>query len=137
MNSPVINIKKAVNSAFLLYTVFVLTACSSMPEISAVEPAGWESTIAQKQQIQQWGVKARLGIQSEHEGGSFDLFWDQDDDRYNIRLIAPFGQGAFNIAGNSEAVSIQTNQELTHHSTDPDRLFKRAARFGVAGLQFI
>ena len=78
----------------------MMAACSSVPEISTVRPSGWDASVVKKQQIKHWGIKARLGIQTEQEGGSFDLFWNQQFENYQIRLIAPFGQGTFRMVGN-------------------------------------
>lgn len=115
--------EKAVKTAFLLFSFFAVTACSSLQEISVVKPDGWEASVKQKQRIKNWAVTGRLGIQAEQQGGSFDLYWKQEKDSYKIRLLAPLGLGSIRILGNAKAVSFQTNQDEVFHSNDPEQLF--------------
>ena len=117
---------KAVNTAFLMLTTFLIVSCSSMPEIISTQPDSWDADVVQKKKIKQWNLKARLGIQTESEGGAFDLFWKQDIDSYTIRLIAPLGMGALTIEGDSEAVKVRDAQGLTQHAANPDLLIKQS-----------
>ena len=123
MNHLFLHSEKAVKTAFLLFSLFAVTACSSLQEISVVEPAGWEISVEQKQRITNWAVTGRLGIQAEQQGGSFDLYWKQEKDSYKIRLIAPLGLASIRILGNAKAVSFQMDQDEVHHSNDPEQLF--------------
>ena len=76
-------------------------------------------------------------MQTEFEGGSFDVFWQQLADVYEIRLIAPMGQGAVHIAGDNGGVTISLADGQTEYSQDADELF--AAMTGLSlpvnGLQ--
>jgi outer membrane lipoprotein LolB len=62
-------------------------------------------------------------VQTEYEGGSFDLFWQQHGAVYTVRLIAPLGQGTVLIHGDDDGVSIRTTDGRTRYSNDPDALF--------------
>ncbi len=71
-------------------------------------PMNWKDTVKHKQQIDSWKILGRLGVQTEDNGGSLDLFWDQKDESYSIRLIAPMGQGTILIKGNPQGALIKT-----------------------------
>ena len=101
----------------------LLTACASVSEQVLESPADWEDRLLQHQQISDWTVKARLGVQTETEGGSFDVFWQQLADAYDIKLIAPMGQGAVQINGDNGGVTISLANGQTEYSHDADELF--------------
>lgn len=86
----------------------LLVSCSYLPELTTVVPENWQHTVKQRQQIESWKILGRLGVQTEENGGSLDLFWDQKDESYSIRLIAPMGQGTILIRGNPQGVHIKT-----------------------------
>ena len=101
------------------------------------QPADWEQRMAQNKQIENWTIKARLGIQSEYEGGSFDVHWQQLLDAYDIRLIAPLGQGAVQISGDNTGVTIRLANGRSEYSDDTEALFASMTGLSlpVAGLQ--
>ena len=105
---------------------FLIAGCSTLPETTSVQPVDWEIAVEQKNKIKRWDIKGRLGIQTQDNGGTFDLFWNQGKDKYTIRLIAPLGQGALTIEGDSETVSVRDSQGLTQHADNPDLLIKQS-----------
>jgi len=125
-NKPIIYPSKAVNTAFLMLTIFSIVSCSSLPEVTTAQPDRWDDEIQLKKKIKHWGIKGRLGIQTESDGGTFDLFWNQDDDHYTIRLIAPLGQGALTIEGDSKVVSYRDGQGMIQHTDNPDLLIRES-----------
>jgi outer membrane lipoprotein LolB len=71
------------------------------------EPAAWAKQQQERQQINTWEIRGRLGVQTENNGGSMDIIWKQADDEYSIRLIAPLGSGSYLIQGNSAFVEVR------------------------------
>jgi outer membrane lipoprotein LolB len=123
---------------FLIYgLVSILASCASVSEQVSQQPADWETRLQQHQQINDWAIKARLGVQTEFEGGSFDVFWQQLADVYEIRLIAPMGQGAVHIAGDNGGVTISLADGQTEYSQDADALFASMTGLSLpmSGLQ--
>ncbi len=108
----------------LIYPLIsILASCASITEQVLDRPQDWEARLQQHQQIEDWTIRARLGVQSETDGGSFDVFWQQVADAYEIRLIAPMGQGAVLINGDSNGVKISLADGRTEYSNDADALF--------------
>ena len=124
---------------YLLVSILIsiLAACASISEQVLERPADWEARLQRHQQINDWMIKARLGVQSETEGGSFDVFWQQIADTYDIRLIAPMGQGAVLISGDNAGVTISLADGQTEYSQDADQLFTSMTGLSlpVNGLQ--
>ena len=99
-----------------LFTVLFASqfSCSTLSKVSSQSPEGWSQTVVQRQQLSSWKVTARLGMQTETNGGSLDLFWNQQDDVYKIRLIAAMGQGTILIQGDAQGVRLRTNEGETY-----------------------
>lgn len=122
----------------LIYPLIsILASCASISEQVMDRPQDWEARLQQHQQIEDWTIRARLGVQSETDGGSFDVFWQQVADAYDIRLIAPMGQGAVLINGDSNGVKISLADGRTEYSNDADALFSSMTGLSlpVNGLQ--
>jgi len=91
-----------------------------------VEPVNWEITKQQRQAINSWELRGRLGIQTEHNGGSLDINWKQDGDDYVIRLLAPMGQGTYRIHGDKYSASIKMPNGKTRYIDQPNQMFNEA-----------
>ncbi|MDH5611730.1 MAG: lipoprotein insertase outer membrane protein LolB [Gammaproteobacteria bacterium] len=89
-------------------------SCSYLPRTTSQIPEHWLQSVAQKQQLSSWKLTGRLGIQTENNGGSMDLFWNQLDDAYKIRLIAAMGQGSILIQGDAHGVMLRTDKGETY-----------------------
>ncbi len=122
--TPCEKLRMTVMRYLLIYILIpILASCASVSEQVLESPADWEQRLQQHQQINDWNIKARLGVQTETEGGSFDVFWQQLADAYDIRLVAPMGQGAVRINGDNEGVTISLADGQTEYSHDADELF--------------
>ena len=126
--------------AFRLVLVLVtstLLSCSTLTKTTTQAPAHWQETLQHRKQIVAWKIQGKLGIQTEDNGGSLDLFWNQQRDVYQIRMIAPMGQGAVLIRGNAQGVYVKTADGTEQYSDDADVLL--ASSLGVdiplAGLR--
>jgi outer membrane lipoprotein LolB len=125
-------------SRLLLVLLFGLQlSCSTLTEMTAEVPANWQKTLQHRSQVMSWKIQAKLGVQTEDNGGSFDLFWNQQGDAYQIRMIAPMGQGAILIRGDNRKVYVKTADGEEQYSNDVDAVL--ASRLGVnipvAGLR--
>jgi outer membrane lipoprotein LolB len=103
--------------------ISILASCATISEQTTHRPADWSTRLERHNQIDEWAIKARLGIQTEIEGGSFDVFWQQSADVYDIRLVAPMGQGAVHIQGDENGVTIRLADGQTEYARDAEMLF--------------
>jgi len=73
-------------------------------------------------QIHAWTLRGRLAIQTQNEGWTVTIHWNQDDDQFNMRLIAPLGQGTYELEGDRNNVSLLTADNKLLFADDPERL---------------
>lgn len=137
MSPPVNPYLEVVRDCLGLILVVLLTSCASLSEQVLQQPADWEQRLARHKLIDNWTIKARLGIQTEYEGGSFDVNWQQLLDAYDIRLIAPLGQGAVQITGDNGGVTIHLANGQSEYAEDAEALFASMTGLSlpVSGLQ--
>ncbi len=102
-----------------------------------VQPADWPVSRQQRQAIHSWELRGRLGIQTEHNGGSLDINWKQDNNDYVIRMIAPMGQGMYLISGDMQSARIKLPNGKTRIIENPDAMFESAlgVKLPVAALR--
>jgi len=98
--------------SFLLATGFILlmlASCATVKEqvVTQREPASWQADQQKRQQIKNWEIRGRLGIQTENDGGTLDIIWKQAEQDFSIRLIAPFGAGNYLVQGDNGATEIR------------------------------
>lgn len=103
-------------------------SCSYLPKASSQMPENWSQTVAQRQQLTSWKLTGRIGVQTENNGGSLDIFWNQKADAYKIRLVAAMGQGTTLIIGDAKGVTLKT-AEGEAYAEDADELL--ASSLGV------
>ena len=87
--------------------ILMLASCATVKEQVSTEPTGWAAEQQKRQQIENWEIRGRLGIQTENNGGSLDIIWKQAEQDFSIRLIAPLSAGNYHVQGNSEGAEIR------------------------------
>lgn len=94
----------ACRTLFISALVLFMTACSVVPIQDSPQPDNWQHTHQHHLQLKHWQISARMAVQTSIQGGSVDVFWKQQGDSFEIRLLAPFGQGAMQLKGNAQWV---------------------------------
>ncbi|MBT8120299.1 MAG: lipoprotein insertase outer membrane protein LolB [Gammaproteobacteria bacterium] len=91
----------------------LLVSCASVTQQTeketpvARQPAGWAAEKEMRQQINNWEIRGRLGLQTDKTGGTMDIVWKQANDDYTIRLLAPLGAGSYMIQGGKDFAEIR------------------------------
>jgi outer membrane lipoprotein LolB len=95
----------------LLLALLFLSACSSTEPRIADESAGqlWQERRAQLDRLDRWELQGRIGFVSEHESGSASLYWMQDRDSYEIKIVAPLGMGSLVVTGDKNGAVLQSS----------------------------
>lgn len=100
----------------LLGLLILVTACrhhaqvTASGEVHAIFPSSWR-------------IQGKLGIQTDTDSGSVAIDWQQQHDRYNIRVNAPFGQGSAHITGDLQWMTIrQTGRQSAISAAPGQRL---------------
>lgn len=122
-----------------LLMAVALTACESVP-LLPVEPDPQTARAEHARKVSalaSWTLEGRISIRYEDEAWHAGLFWHQISDIYQIRLIAPFGQGGAQLDGNANGVVLNSG-EGEFRADSADKLL--AEQFGwqipVDGLRY-
>ena len=127
---------------FLLLAIF-MAGCADSPFKEDVSEEIQEARQSALYKLQAWTLIARLAIQTEQEGWTATFHWIQDDDFYNMRFIAPFGQGTYELKGDRNGVSLLTADNQLLQADNPERLLQdnlgwkvplRGLKYWIRGL---
>lgn len=87
----------------LLILTLTLVACSNLHQRETLEfggdSAAWQAHREALEPIQEWVLQGKIGVRAPTESGSGTLYWEQQQDQYDIRLSGPLGRGATRIQG--------------------------------------
>ena len=110
----------------LLVVTLLLSACAETPALksSIGQESAWERHSRELSRLQVWKAKGRLAIQADEDGWTASIHWDQDHDNYRIRLIAPLGQGTYELTGSDEGVVMTTADNRILNARNPERLLE-------------
>lgn len=117
-----------------------LLACTTAPSRPAAEhpEQAWQAHRATLVMLQQWQLVGRLAIQTENEGWHATINWLQQQQEYDIRLIAPLGQGTIQLYGNDKQVVLSSGEGEQTLANDPEALLYQEFgwRVPVASLRY-
>lgn len=107
--------RRKVTTSALICIVLLLSACATRPPVPDIDTnARWRLRQQQLNQITDWQLAGRISVQLASEGWSASLYWQQDNEDYKLRIVAPLGRGTVEISGNADTVRLRTadNQVL-------------------------
>ena len=113
-----------------------VASCTMVPkpvDIDASEQAQalWTQHQQQLESYSQWSIKGRAALRSDNESWSAALTWRQDNNNYHLRLAGPFGQGAVNIDGSDERISVHIAGQEPVVANDAELLLARSLGWSV------
>jgi len=112
--------------SLLLAVYLVLPAgCAEMPLLQDGHGhKTWQAHLDEIGRLTDWSVKGRVSVVTAEASWTATMHWHQADERYQMKLIAPFGQGTYRLEGNNETASIRTAKNTIHKAdTLGDLLF--------------
>lgn len=126
--------------SFLLLTVF-LTACSEV----AIKPVSHYQLVDRKEfyTLEKWGFEGRLALSNGTDSWTASIEWNHADDKDELKLSGPLGQGAVAISLTKDFVIIDKGDDNVLQSAEVDALVEqqlgvfvpvRALRYWVLGL---
>lgn len=107
--------KKITTNSVIALVCLLTASCATVKQQITItekikekaEPATWAAEQKKRQQINNWEIRGRLGVQTQMTGGSMDIIWKNADQDYSIRLIAPLGAGGYLVQGDSHHAEIR------------------------------
>ncbi|MDH5785205.1 MAG: lipoprotein insertase outer membrane protein LolB [Chromatiales bacterium] len=129
-----------------LLPVLLLIGCTTSPPHphSGISPEqSWQLRQQQLQGLNRWQIAGRLAVIKGHEAWHMSLEWQQLAETYAIHITAPLGQGAMRLEGDTQSVTLQTDEGESITAQNPDWLLYQqlgwqvpvsALRYWVLGL---
>ena len=126
---------------FLVLALGLLSACSQV-RLDSAGPEGkqaWKQRTRQLNILPAWNMQGRISVVSEQDGWHASLYWQQKNDRYQLKIIGPLGQGTVELNGSEYRVSLRSTRE-PHPviAASPERLLRRVMGWEVpvTGMRF-
>lgn len=124
---------------FLGGVLLFITACTPFWQTKPTMPAEslWQQRAAQLEQLDQWSFRGRTLIQQGKEGWNAGVSWQQNQDSFKIRLTGPFAQGAVELTGDSQQVTMLTSEGEKFTAETPEQLLQEVLgwRLPVSALR--
>jgi len=87
-----------------------------------IDTVAWDLRQEALNKINTWSIKGRLAVQTGQGGWSATLFWDQKNQSYRMRFVAPLGQGTYQLQGDDDLVSLLTADNKLYQAATPETL---------------
>ena len=116
-----------------LFASFFLSACSvlSPPQSSDSPVLSWSGRQAQLQKIRHWQATGLLSVGQNKKTQTFSFQWQQDQDRYDIRLFAPLGLGSLRVLGDAEHAVLWKSFTRQITAKTPEKLMQAELGYTV------
>lgn len=125
----------------LLVAAWVAGCAGLTPVTPSGQPgaaSSWKSRIEELYRITHWTIHGHLAVQAGNEGWSATLHWNQDDKDYALRLIAPLGQGTYQLRGADGEVTLLTADNRLYTASNAESLLQENLGWNVPlhGLKY-
>lgn len=116
---------KPVNFPVIVLIIVALSGCATTPPVDIQQQnAFWDSRRDKLVNLSAWQATGRISVRMEKQAWSASLQWRQQRQEYFLRLIAPLGQGTYEITGNDEGVFLRTAKNEVFKANDPETLME-------------
>ena len=105
--------------------VALLSACTQAPKIdSNVKTQLWLEHQIAASAIHNWKIKGRVAVKNARESGTVTLFWNQSLSDYELRFVAPLGQGTYILTGTATGVVMQAPKDSVIEADSAEHLLR-------------
>lgn len=128
---------------FAILSLFVLAGCSSSPQIAQLPSTAWDKHKESVESLRQWAAEGKIGIKTDDQYNPATFQWKQEQERYQLSLKGPLGQGSANISGNQYSATLEIPGEPLLEAASPEELLQlqlgwqipvRDAQFWIRGI---
>lgn len=111
--------------------IVLQAACSNSSYIQkSKDIASWKQIRAEMEAVQQWDIKGKISIRSGEQLYTADMYWQQQKQVLNMRLVAPFSQAVTQFSGSDQqGYQVMTEQGELFDVDSPETVTESA--FGV------
>jgi len=80
--------------------------------LSGCASNSYQATTSSISELDNWKINAKLGIRTATDAQSIQMLWQQQGEKYQLRLNGPLGFGSASIVGDSEQAEIKKGEQL-------------------------
>jgi outer membrane lipoprotein LolB len=116
-----------------------LAGCAGLPRPgSQVGGVAWALHQQQVSDLRAWNLRGRISVQSEDQAWYGTIDWRQRGDTYDLKLVAPLGQGTLWVQGSPGGVILRLPSGEMRSAADPENLLSKTVglRLPLAGLSY-
>jgi outer membrane lipoprotein LolB len=121
-----------VRPGLIIVVLLALAACA--PERVRETPAAASAQQAREAQLNartNWAISAHIGVSTGKDGGSGDLVWTQNGDRYEFTVHAPVTGRTWKLSGDARGATLEGVDPQPDHDSDPERLLRERLGWDV------
>ena len=109
-------------SLLLVIAVQVVSGCATRELPREIDPEAWQLRQLALQDVNSWDAHGHIAIKTNKDGVTASLHWRQRGDNFDIKVLAPFGRGAFQLIGDTEQVELRAPKQPPRYAKDPEAL---------------
>ena len=110
----------------VLFSILFLGGCAAQQLITEADKLhDWRVHQSKLAGLNQWVLRGRIAIRVDKEGWTATLHWRQQQNSYSLRLIAPLGQGSYELTGNDRTVTLRTADNRVVYADNPEMLLQQ------------
>jgi len=115
-----------------LLLALLLTGCAALPVPEAPQTTATPAT------IKDWRFSGRVALTRGERGWHAGLDWETRADHYHLQVTGPLGQGALQLTGDANGVTLIDSDARVYTARDVDTLLARVTGWDlpVAGLHY-
>lgn len=109
-NRPLTTLRAALLVSFVLF----ISGCTHLSTTSNLT-------------VEQWAFTGKVAIRNAEQASSFNVDWQQHQDRFNIKLTGPLGQGEVQLYGNTSGATLVQGEEVYRASNLTQLVYETTA----------
>lgn len=107
----------------VLLNIVLFSGCANLHDnISSESQLNWEDRQTQLHNLKNWEFNGRIAVQIEQQNWFANLFWQQQNAHYRIKVSGPMGQGAAHLEGDEQGVKLIKSDKTEHHALNAEEL---------------
>ena len=105
--------------------VAFFSACTQSPKLDPdIKTQLWLEHQIATSAVQQWQIKGRVAVKNAKDSGTVSLFWNQNLSDYELRFVAPLGQGTYILSGSALGVEMQAPKDTVIQADSAEQLLR-------------
>jgi outer membrane lipoprotein LolB len=127
-----VNLLSTIRFHLLLGSILLLCACAGTPPQVNLDSRQHQAELAN---FTHWQINGRMAFKSPQEKFSANLFWQQIDDTYQLKLSSMFGTSLLAMQGDRQSVELEADDQH-YQDTDASHLIWRITGWAIPVSHF-